>query len=76
MKGFEDYPPILDIAGVADLLGISIEEVRRLSGEGWLPSARVGERSLFGRDEVIAWLRSRSIEPPDDEDPAAGSAVD
>lgn len=64
---FERYPPILDTPGVADLLGVSIEEVRRLSGEGWLPSARVQGRLLFHRDEVIEWFRAQRVAPGTDD---------
>ena len=66
---FERYPPILDVPGVADLLGLSIEDVRRLTGEGWLPSARVGERLLFRRDDVLDWFRSQRVVPDDETGP-------
>ena len=65
MKGFSRYPPVLDLPGVADLLGLSIEEVRRLHGEGWIDAACVGGRTLFHRDRVLDWLRSRRVTPLD-----------
>ena len=46
------FPPVLDVPGVADLLGLSIEETRRLIGEGWIDCARVKGRLLFHRDRV------------------------
>ena len=55
------FPPVLDVPGVADLLGLSIEETRRLIGEGWIDCARVKGRLLFHRDrsssgfEASAW---------------------
>ena len=64
MKGFSRYPPVLDLPGVADLLGLSIEEVRRLAGEGWIDAAHVGGRTLFHRDRVIDWIRSLRVPPP------------
>lgn len=69
MKGFERYPPVLDTPGVADMLGLSIEEVRRLAGEGWLPSVMVEGRRRYRRDDVINWLRQQRVHPEDD-DPA------
>ena len=65
MRDFSRCPPVLDLPGVADLLGLSIEETRRLSGEGWIDSVCVGGRVLFHRDRVIDWLRSRRVVPPD-----------
>ena len=56
---------MLDLPGVADLLGLSIEEVRRLAGEGWIDAAHVGGRTLFHRDRVIDWIRSLRVAPPD-----------
>ncbi len=68
MKGFERFPPVLDTPGVADLLGLSIEEVRRLAGEGWLPSIVVAGRRRYRRDEVIGWLRQQRVDPDDEPD--------
>jgi len=64
-QAFSRYPPILDLPGVADLLGLSIEEARRLAGEGWLPSSAVGGSQRFRRDEVLAWLREQRVDPPE-----------
>lgn len=59
------FPPILDLPGVADLLGISIEEARRLAGEGHLSATLVGGRPLFHRDRVLEWLRAQRVSPRD-----------
>ncbi len=66
---FERYPPILDTPGVADMLGLSIGEVRRLTGEGWLPSATVNGRRLFHRDEVLEWFRAQRVKPEEGPEP-------
>ena len=66
-SAFSRFPPVLDVPGVADMLGISIEQVRRLVGEGWIPGARVGQRWLFSRDEVLAWFEDQRVQPGDDE---------
>ena len=65
LSNFSRYPPVLDLPGVADLLGLSIEETRRLSGEGWIDAVSLEGRVLFHRDRVIDWLRSRRVMPPD-----------
>lgn len=57
------FPPILDLPGVADLLGISIEEVRRLAGEGHIAATEVAGRPLFHRDRVLEWLRRQRVSP-------------
>lgn len=59
------FPPILDLPGVADLLGISIEEARRLAGEGHLAAAEADGRGLFHRDLVLKWLRAQRVRPLD-----------
>lgn len=64
MSDFSRYAPVLDLPGVADLLGISIEETRRLVGEGWITATHVSGKSLFHRDQVVAWLRDQRVEPP------------
>lgn len=45
------------------MLGLSIDEARRMSGEGWIPSTLVGERRLFRRDEVLDWFRTQQVPP-------------
>lgn len=57
------FPPILDLPGMADLLGISIEEARRLAGEGHLAAAEAGGPGLFRRDLVLEWLRAHRVRP-------------
>ena len=57
------FPPILDLPGMADLLGISIEEARRLAGEGHLAAAEAGGPGLFRRELVLEWLRAQRVRP-------------
>ena len=66
---FARYAPILDVPGVADLLGLSVEEVRRLAGEGWLPVETVDGVRRFRRDAVIAWLQEQRVVPPESPGP-------
>ena len=69
MTEFARYAPILDLPGVADLLGLSIEEARQLAGEGWLPSAQVGSEMRFHRDQIIDWLHDQRVNPASGEQP-------
>ena len=58
-----NYPPLLDVAGVADMLSLSMEETRRLIGEGWIDHAGVKGRQIFHRDRVIEWLKNQRVNP-------------
>ncbi|HEX2029219.1 MAG TPA: helix-turn-helix domain-containing protein [Nitriliruptorales bacterium] len=62
----EDYPPVLDAAMVAELLGMNIDTVRRLSREGVLPAHRVpgGRTFKYLRDELLEWLRAQPANNP------------
>lgn len=60
LSGFVGYPPVLTASDVAELLNISVPEVRRLSRTGKLPSRRVGKAYRYFRDEVVAWLDSQT----------------
>jgi excisionase family DNA binding protein len=60
-RSFEDYPPVMDSADVAELLGLSsIKQIQQMVREGRLPARRLpGSRHYrFLRDELVAWLRS------------------
>lgn len=66
----DDFPPVLDAAMVADLLGMNIDTVRRLSREGVIPAHRVpgGRTFKYLKDEVLDWLRAQPAHNPKDED--------
>ncbi|MFO7548905.1 MAG: helix-turn-helix domain-containing protein [Acidimicrobiia bacterium] len=66
----DDYPPILDAAQVAELLGMNVQMVRRYAREGRLPAYKLpGSRTFkFLRDEVIEFLRAHPAVPQEDED--------
>lgn len=65
----DDYPPVLDAAMVAELLGMNIDTVRRLSRQGVLPSHRVpgGRAFKYLKDEVLEWLREQPVHNPSQE---------
>lgn len=65
----DDYPPVLDAALVAELLGMNIDTVRRLSREGVLPAHRVpgGRTFKYLKDELLEWLRAQPANNPTDD---------
>jgi excisionase family DNA binding protein len=65
MDHTEDFPPVLDTAMVAELLGMNIQVVRRMAREGQIPSYRLpgGRTFRFFRDEIFDWLRSFPVTP-------------
>jgi len=64
----EDYPPILDAAQVAELLGMNVQMVRRYAREGRLPAYKLpgGRTFKFFRDEIYAFLREHPAVPAGD----------
>ena len=66
----DDFPPVLDAAMVAELLGMNIDTVRRLSRDGVIPAHRVpgGRTFKYLKDEVLDWLRAQPVDNPKDED--------
>jgi hypothetical protein len=51
-------PALLDRRGLALALGVGLDTVDRMRGEG-MPELRVGDAPRFELDAVIAWLRGR-----------------
>lgn len=70
----EEYPPILDAAHVAELLGMNVQMVRRYAREGRIPAYRLpGSRTFkFFRDEVFEFLRAHPVTSNDEERVSAG----
>ncbi|HJQ76637.1 MAG TPA: helix-turn-helix domain-containing protein [Acidimicrobiia bacterium] len=65
----EEYPPILDAAQVAELLGMNVQMVRRYAREGRLPAYKLpgGRTFKFFRDEIYEFVRSHPAVPAEDE---------
>ena len=65
----EDYPPILDAAQVAELLGMNVQMVRRYAREGRLPAYKLpgGRTFKFFRDEIYEFLKSHPAADAEDE---------
>ncbi|HEU4917279.1 MAG TPA: helix-turn-helix domain-containing protein [Acidimicrobiia bacterium] len=64
----EDYPPILDAAQVAELLGMNVQMVRRYAREGRLPAYKLpgGRTFKFFRDEVYEFVRAHPVVESED----------
>ena len=65
----EEYPPILDAAQVAELLGMNVQMVRRQAREARLPAYKLpgGRTFKFFRDEVYEFLKSHPAVSAEDE---------
>jgi excisionase family DNA binding protein len=65
----EDYPPILDAAQVAELLGMNVQMVRRYAREGRLPAYKLpgGRTFKFFRDEIYDFVRSHPVAAESDD---------
>lgn len=58
----EQYPPTLNTAQVAEMLGSTAEVVRSKVSSGEIPAYRWGKNFRYFRDEVIDWLRHQAVE--------------
>ncbi len=63
------YPPVLDAAMVAELLGMHVQMVRRYAREGRIPAYRLpGGRSFrFFKEEVFDFIKAHPVVSPDSE---------
>ena len=61
----EEYPPILDAAQVAELLGMNVQMVRQYAREGRLPAYKLpgGRTFKFFRDEIYEFVRAHPVSP-------------
>ncbi|CAN5786308.1 MAG: helix-turn-helix domain-containing protein [Actinobacteria bacterium] len=59
------YPPILDAAQVAELLGMNVQMVRRYAREGRIPAYRLpgGRTFRFYTQEIMDFLRAHPVIP-------------
>ena len=59
----EDFPPILDAAQVAELLGMNVQMVRRYAREGRLPAYKLpgGRTFKFFREEIYEFVRAHPV---------------
>jgi len=69
-RSFDDYPPVMDSADVAEMLGLSnIKQIQQMVRDGRLPARRLpgGRQYRFLRDELVEWLRSDATAVPSNE---------
>ena len=57
----EKYPAILDVATVAEILGVTPATVRRLLKANVIPSVKVGRLTRVRKDKLIDYLEEGSI---------------
>ena len=64
----EDYPPILDAAQVAELLGMNVQMLRRYAREGRLPAYKLpgGRAFKFFRDEIYEFVKAHPVVESED----------
>ena len=76
MAQTSDFPPVLDTAMVAELLGMNVQVVRRMAREGSIPCYRIpgGRPFRFFRDEVLDWLKGFPVHDEEAELDSADSA--
>ncbi len=56
---FHEYPPILDTAGAAQMLGLKIAKLQELCRDDQIPYRRLpgkGRVYHFLRDDLVAWF--------------------
>lgn len=64
--GAKQLPNLLDVEGVADVLGVNVRYVRRLVAERRIPFIKWGRYLRFDPDELAAWIdeaRVASFDP-------------
>lgn len=60
-KLLEKYPAVLDVATVAEILGVTPATVRRLIKAKVLPSVKVGRLTRITKDKLINYLEKGSV---------------
>lgn len=56
---------LIDVAAVADLLGVDIRHIRRLVHENRIPYLKWGHLVRFDPNDIQAWLDGWRFFPPD-----------
>lgn len=57
----EDYPAVLDVTTVAEILGVTPATVRRLIKAKALHSVKVGRLTRITKNKLIEYLEERSV---------------
>ena len=56
------YPAVLDVATVAEILGVTPATVRRLLKANVIPSVKVGRLTRVTKDKLIDYLEERNVQ--------------
>jgi excisionase family DNA binding protein len=56
-------PPLLDVDGLAEWLGVEVVYVRRLVSERRIPFVKLGKYVRFDPDEVAGWVDGLRVRP-------------
>lgn len=54
-------PPLVDVAGAAAMLGITVRHVRHLIAERRIPYVKVGHYVRFDIDELDQWIDDHRV---------------
>ena len=52
--------PLLDTAGVADKLGMSVSTIRKWVHYGFIPHVKLGRAVRFQEKDIEAWIEERA----------------
>ena len=55
------YPAVLDVATVADILGVTPATIGRLLKANVIPSAKVSRLTRVTKDKLIDYLEERNV---------------
>jgi excisionase family DNA binding protein len=61
-RAIDGLTPLLDVAGLAAVLGVSVRHVRRLVAERRIPFIKWGRYLRFDPDDVAAWLDEARVD--------------
>ena len=61
-KSYDELPLLLNVKQLADLLGVSDSSVYELIQEDDFPSLRIGKRIVVPKEELRAWISTRTKE--------------
>ncbi len=69
-KPLSEYPDILEAHHVAEILGMNLDYVRKLSREGIIPAHKMPRGRVFRyfKDEIVTWLRELPAHDVEDAD--------
>ena len=60
IKNYDELPMFINADLLAELFGVSRASAYELMRERNFPSFRIGKRILVSRENLIAWVESRS----------------